>query len=293
MPKYDAVTSKPETSTSMTVDQQKVVNLAIDLAKRNIPYVWGGKTPSGFDCSGLTRYIYLNTVGVNIGDWTVPQESSGKEVSLSSLKPGDLLFWGSRGNTYNVALYIGNGQYVHAPQPGEYVKVANIDWTYFAPSFARRVLSDAPVNRPSTNGQRNNEQFVFRMYNANGGSHHYTTEVSEASGLQDVGWKYEGVGWAAPKTGNNVYRLYNSNNGRHMYTLSAGERDSLVQAGWKYETISWKSGGNIKVYRVYNPNAKGSQESHVYTTSTPEYKNLVNAGWKYEGIAWYALREMQ
>ena len=76
------------------------------------PYVWGGKDPSGFDCSGFTRYVYLQVTGRDIGGWTVPQESAGTKISVSQAKAGDLLFWGSAGGTYHVAISLGGGQYI-------------------------------------------------------------------------------------------------------------------------------------------------------------------------------------
>ena len=99
-----------------------------------VPYVWGGKDPSGFDCSGFTSYVYKQVTGRDIGGWTVPQESAGAKISVSQAKAGDLLFWGSPGGTYHVAIALGGGQYIHAPQPGESVKVGSVQW--FAPDFA-------------------------------------------------------------------------------------------------------------------------------------------------------------
>ncbi|KRM72194.1 C40 family peptidase [Lacticaseibacillus brantae] len=128
-----------------TVDGQvsqapSAVDSVIKLAKQQLgkPYVWGGKGPSAFDCSGLMYYVFKNATGKNIGGYTVPQESAGKQVSINSLKPGDLVFWGSRGATYHVGLYIGNGQYLHAPAPGQGVKIQSL--SSFTPSFGVRVL---------------------------------------------------------------------------------------------------------------------------------------------------------
>lgn len=101
-----------------------------------VPYVSGGKTPSGFDCSGFTRYVYAH-FGKNIGDWTVPQESSGTQISVSQAQVGDLLFWGAKGNTYHVAIYLGGGRYIAAPEPGQSVKIGSTQ--YFQPSFAVHV----------------------------------------------------------------------------------------------------------------------------------------------------------
>ena len=101
------------------------------------PYVWGAKGPDTFDCSGFTRYVYLQVTGRDIGGWTVPQESAGTIIPVSQAQPGDLYFWGSRGSTSHVAIAIGGGQYIHAPQPGETVTVSSV--AYFAPSFAVRM----------------------------------------------------------------------------------------------------------------------------------------------------------
>lgn len=99
------------------------------------PYVWGGRTPAGFDCSGFVQYVYQQARGVNVGTWTVPQESAGPQISVSAAQPGDLLFWGSKGSTYHVAIYAGNNKFIHAPQPGQSVTYASIS-PYWAPSFA-------------------------------------------------------------------------------------------------------------------------------------------------------------
>lgn len=101
------------------------------------PYVWGAKGPNAFDCSGFTRYVYLQVTGRDIGGWTVPQEGAGTVIPVSQAQPGDLYFWGSRGSSYHVAIALGGGSYIHAPQPGESVKVGSV--AYFAPSFAVRM----------------------------------------------------------------------------------------------------------------------------------------------------------
>ena len=101
------------------------------------PYVWGAKGPNTFDCSGFTRYVYLQVTGRDIGGWTVPQEGAGTVIPVSQAQPGDLYFWGSRGSSYHIAIALGGGSYIHAPQPGESVKVGSV--AYFAPSFAVRM----------------------------------------------------------------------------------------------------------------------------------------------------------
>lgn len=129
---------------------------------------------------------------------------------------------------------------------------------------------------------------MHRLYNPNSGEHFYTANLTEKNNVQKAGWRYEGIGWNAPASGNPVYRLYNPNAGDHHYTLNANERDNLKRHGWRYEGVSWHSPNSGKpLYRLYNPNAKAG--SHHYTLNANERDNLKRVGWRYEGIAWYAV----
>lgn len=119
----------------------QVIDQLIITAKQQLgkPYVWDGKGPNSFDCSGLMQYIFKKVTGKNIGSWTVPQESSGVKVKLNQLQKGDLLFWGASGSSYHVALYLGNNTYIHALRPGTYIKIDQIS-NNFAPSFGVRIF---------------------------------------------------------------------------------------------------------------------------------------------------------
>lgn len=135
-----ATTEAAATTTTTSTTQATAANV-ISTAKKYLgtPYVWGGKTPSGFDCSGFTSYVYNEATGKNIGSYTVAQESAGTQEAVSQASAGDLLFWGGKGSSYHVAIYLGNNQYIAAPQPGESVKISSIS-SYFMPSFAVKVL---------------------------------------------------------------------------------------------------------------------------------------------------------
>jgi len=104
-------------------------------AQVGVPYLWGGKTPAGFDCSGFVYYVYQQTYGVNVGGSTASQQYAGPKISVSSAQPGDLIFWGSYGSPYHVAISLGNGQYIHSQRPGETVHSESLN-PYWAPSFA-------------------------------------------------------------------------------------------------------------------------------------------------------------
>ncbi|GAB2024648.1 hypothetical protein OfM1_07190 [Lactovum odontotermitis] len=124
-----------------------------------------------------------------------------------------------------------------------------------------------------------------RLYNPNSGEHFYTARIAEKDNLVAAGWRYEGIGWVAPDSGEPVYRLYNANAGDHHYTKIAYEKDQLIAAGWHDEGIAWYSGGAVPLYRAYNPNVTAG--AHNYTTSDFEQNSLLAAGWNDEGIAWY------
>lgn len=133
-------TTKTTTSTtsSTNTNADAIVSLAKQLASKNIPYVWGGESLKGMDCSGLTDYVYQQAAGISLGHNTVTQESHVTKKAVSKAQPGDLLFWGNQGATHHVAIYIGNNQYVAAPQPGQNVEIQTIS-SAFMPSFAGQV----------------------------------------------------------------------------------------------------------------------------------------------------------
>lgn len=125
-------------ATSNVQNTGSVTGLATSLANNTIPYVWGGKTPAGFDCSGFVSYVFQHVAGISLPSYTVAMESYVNKESVSAAQPGDLLFWGTPGATYHVGIYLGNNQYASAPTFGQNVKVQTIS-SYFYPSFAGRV----------------------------------------------------------------------------------------------------------------------------------------------------------
>lgn len=105
------------------------------------PYVYGGNSPSGFDCSGLVHYSYARA-GVNVPRTTRSQINAGKAVPTHSLRPGDLVFFDQEGRKFShVGIYIGQGRFVHAPSSGKRVRVDRLDMRYWQKHFvaARRI----------------------------------------------------------------------------------------------------------------------------------------------------------
>ena len=121
-----------ETTTTVPISGKGAT--VVETAKKYIgcSYVYGASGPSSFDCSGFTSYVFKQH-GISLNRTAAGQYSNGVAVSRNQLQPGDLVF------TYggdHVGIYVGGGQYIHAPQPGDRVKVGNITSFY----CARRVL---------------------------------------------------------------------------------------------------------------------------------------------------------
>ena len=87
------------------------------------PYLWGGTTPSGFDCSGFTQYVYAH-FGISVGRTTFDQINDGVQVSKDNLQAGDLVFFGTFGNPHHMGIYVGDNNYIHAPHTGDVIKVS-------------------------------------------------------------------------------------------------------------------------------------------------------------------------
>ena len=90
-----------------------------------VPYVWGGASPSGFDCSGLVLYVYAK-FGVNFPHAATMQAYMGMPVPLDELQPADLVFFGNPSFYHHVGIYAGNGLFIEAPHTGDVVKVSEL-----------------------------------------------------------------------------------------------------------------------------------------------------------------------
>jgi cell wall-associated NlpC family hydrolase len=102
------------------------------------PYVWGGAAPGGFDCSGFVMYAY-SQVGVSLPHNAAAQFGAGVPISKDQLQPGDIVFFDGLGHD---GLYIGGGQFVHAPHTGDVVKISSLSESWYASAYvgARRIL---------------------------------------------------------------------------------------------------------------------------------------------------------
>jgi cell wall-associated NlpC family hydrolase len=120
----------PATSSAST---KNPADLAASQALKMVgkPYKYGGSNPSGFDCSGLVLYSYKQA-GVALPHGTDKQRSKSRLVKVSELRRGDLLFFNQEGKKYgHVAIYAGNGKFVHAPSSGKSVRTDRLDNPYW------------------------------------------------------------------------------------------------------------------------------------------------------------------
>jgi cell wall-associated NlpC family hydrolase len=101
-----------------------------------IPYRYGGKTPSGFDCSGLVQYSY-SKAGKFVPRTTGKLWSALLPVSPGEMKPGDVLFFRIKGKMSHVGLYLGDSEFVHAPSSGRTVSVASLESPFYGGSLIR------------------------------------------------------------------------------------------------------------------------------------------------------------
>jgi cell wall-associated NlpC family hydrolase len=133
VPATEGVGISASTPEGSTVAPPNVHGGVVGIAMRylGVPYVWGGSSPRGFDCSGLVSYVFAQ-IGVSLPHSSYSQFGMGSAVSISQLQAGDLVFFTGASH---VGIYIGGGQFIHAPHTGDVVKISSLSG-YYSSNFA-------------------------------------------------------------------------------------------------------------------------------------------------------------
>lgn len=102
------------------------------------PYRWGGSsTATGFDCSGMIQFVYKNALGVSLPRTARDMAAASRKIPDNQLKAGDLVFFNTGGSSQysHVGLYIGNGEFIHAPSSGKTIKTEKLSSPYYAKHY--------------------------------------------------------------------------------------------------------------------------------------------------------------
>ena len=124
---------------------QAAVAASIAVEQIGVPYLYGGSNQHGFDCSGLVQYAYTGA-GIQVERTTSGLWESLKPVTRDELRVGDILFFDIAGKISHVGIYVGKGQFVHAPSSGRTVGIEDLDSDYYKRAFVRagRALPHLP-----------------------------------------------------------------------------------------------------------------------------------------------------
>lgn len=128
-PRSQARSQSRSNSTTANTSGSRAAVVAYAQRFLGVPYVWGGTTPAGFDCSGLVQYVYRNSVGIKLPRVSQAQRNVGTRVSRAQALPGDMVNY-----NHHVGIYLGNGYMIHAPKPRDKVRIAKV---YGNPVYVR------------------------------------------------------------------------------------------------------------------------------------------------------------
>ena len=236
------------------VNGQDIVNYAKTFL--GVRYVFGGSSPNGFDCSGLVQYVY-NHFGINISRTTKTQINDGREVGRNNLQLGDLVFPDSG----HVTLYIGNNQVIHAPQPGEVVKISNI-WKFWR---ARRILSDSTPPPPPPYIHNHIGDFKIQtptILHKTGDSFSFLLGDYNHNGYADL---YAISKRCTGSKSTEVHILSGKNN-YQSWLLQTGTILHETGNNWKFLLGDYNHDGCLDLYAI-NKNQTGSKSTEVHILS--------------------------
>ncbi|WP_317845671.1 C40 family peptidase [Bacillus sp. S3] len=204
----------------------KVTNIALEYI--GVPYVWGGTSPSGFDCSGYTSYTYKQA-GVTLPRTAADQYTKGQAVSKSNLQEGDLVFFSTyKAGASHVGIYLENNKFVHASSNG--VKVSSLTESYYANTYigSKRI--------------ENNNSY----WNYSGGKWYYYE-----NNKMKTGWIKDNGTWYFLEQNGQMKTGWINNGGHWYYLASSG----AMVTGWIYPDGNWyylKASGEMATGWVYS-----------------------------------------
>ncbi|MFZ7943804.1 NlpC/P60 family protein [Neobacillus sp. 19] len=208
----------------------KVTNIALEYI--GVPYVWGGTSPSGFDCSGYTSYTYKQA-GVTLPRTAADQYTKGQAVSKSNLQEGDLVFFSTyKAGASHVGIYLENNKFVHASSNG--VKVSSLTESYYANTY----IGSKRIGSTSNGWVLSNNVWYFykndvmqKGWIIDGNTWYYMN----TDGKMKTGWLYTGNQWyyLAPSGAMLTGWIYP--NGKWYYLKQSGN----MATGWIYDNGKW------------------------------------------------------
>lgn len=135
----EPVTTQAPVAAEVSSSGQAIADFAMQFL--GCAYVYGGSSPSGFDCSGLVYYVY-GSFGYCLNRGATGQLQNGREVAFEELRPGDLVFFGYGSRADHVGIYLGNGQFIHAENSGTGVVISSLVEGYYVGRYltARRIV---------------------------------------------------------------------------------------------------------------------------------------------------------
>ena len=235
-----ALSGNSQTNPQGVGSNSSVVNTAQQYL--GVPYVWGGTSPSGFDCSGLMQYAFAQN-GVAIPRTSQEQANSGIPVDKSNLQPGDMVFFSNESANDHVGMYVGNGQFIHAPNTGDVVKISslNSDWYSQHYSGARRINGYASGTQGAKAGYAEiAEEYKLKGFN------HYTPEI--------VIKKNTGKAYLAGLNGSEIWKL--------------DQGDTVLPYGLTKELLE-ENGTKVNSYAKGTPNVFSFTKNLFKKKSTP------------------------
>lgn len=227
-----------------------------------VPYVWGGTSPRGFDCSGLVQYVY-NHFGIGLSRTTKTQINEGRPVGRNELQLGDLVF-PSNGH---VTLYAGDGKVLHAPQPGQCVKIEKL-WNFWQ---ARRILNNEHSAPVSISSQSHSSQGTpigeFTLHTGTclhktGSNFEFLVGDYNRNGRADV------YCIAKNGTGSRTTEVHIMNGGNNYqnYLLQTGTALHETDGNWQFCLGDYNKDGHLDLYCIGKRNT-GSHSTEVHILS--------------------------